>query len=240
VIRPRRRAHARELLDDDAHDPAVLEASLDDVARVNRLLGGTRAIRKALRGLPRQGTMLRVLDIGTGSADIPLALAATQRNTRLSITAIEAHPQTLEIASRRTAAIPHIQLLRADARALPFANDSFDAALLSLTLHHLDDDDQITALREMGRVAGTVIVNELERCWPNYAGARVLASTLWRGNPLTRHDGPLSVLRAFTASELHHLARQAGLERVRVQRRWFYRLVLTASAPDRNSTRRTQ
>jgi hypothetical protein len=48
---------------------------------------------------------------------------------------------------------------------------------------------------------------------------------------LTRHDGPLSVLRAFTADELRDIALRAGLVHVRVQRRWFFRLLLTGTSP---------
>jgi SAM-dependent methyltransferase len=229
--RPQRIASARERLDDAGHDPRVLESSLDDVARVNRFLGGRRAVRLALKDLGHTGAELRILDAGTASADIPIALATRRsgRSARLRITAIEPHPQALDIARRRTAAVPAIQLVSADVRALPFPEDAFDVALLSMTLHHLDDDDQTAALRELGRVAPAVIVNELERCWPNYLGARLLAATAWRSNPLTRHDGPLSVLRAFTAAELRTRARAAGLRPVRIQHRWFHRLVMTAT-----------
>jgi hypothetical protein len=95
--------------------------------------------------------------------------------------------------------------------------------------HHIEHTDQIRALREAARVARcSVIVNELERCRPNYWGARLLAATRWRGNRLTRHDGPISVLRAFTPAELASLAAEAGLGRCAVKRRYFYRLVLRA------------
>jgi hypothetical protein len=101
--------------------------------------------------------------------------------------------------------------------------------LLSLTLHHFEHADQIRALREAARVARrSVIVNELERCRPNYWGARLLAATRWRRNRLTRHDGPLSVLRAFTPAELAGLAAEAGLGECTVDRRYFFRLVLRA------------
>ena len=104
-------------------------------------------------------------------------------------------------------------------------------ALLSLTLHHFDGTDQVQVLREAARVAGrAVIVNELERCRTNLYGARLLAATRWRGNRLTRHDGPLSVLRAFTRTELAALAAAAGLRVARLERRFFYRLVLVIDA----------
>jgi hypothetical protein len=95
---------------------------------------------------------------------------------------------------------------------LPFDRHACDVVLLSMTLHHFDEAEQVVVLREAARVARrAVIVNELERCTPNYLGARLLAGTRWRGNRLTRHDGPMSVLRAFTMNELRDLAAAAGL-----------------------------
>src|SRR5690606_28900621 len=170
-------------------------------------------------------------DAGTGIGDLPRAIAERARRDGhgLRIVATDVHPQTLEIARRRLAAWPEITVEAADVRDLPYPDRAFDVALLSLTLHHLDDEDQITALRELGRVARrAVIVGELERSWPAYVGARILAATVWRRNRLTRHDGPISVLRAFTPGELLDLARRAGLERPHVHRHPLFRLVLVA------------
>ncbi len=71
-------------------------------------------------------------------------------------------------------------------------------------------------------------MSDLERSWGNWLGAKLLSWTLWARNPLTRHDGPLSVLRSYTRAELAALAAQAGLAHARVYRHLFERLVLTA------------
>jgi ubiquinone/menaquinone biosynthesis C-methylase UbiE len=227
----RRLEHAPELLDAAVHDEAELEQSLDQVAEVNRLLGGRRAAWLALQPLLRHDGTTSVLDLGTGSADIPLDLSrrAARRRLPLHITATDVHPQMRAIARRRTRHDPAIRIGAADALALPFPDDAFDVVVLSLTLHHFEHEDQVRALREAGRVARRcVIVNELERCRPNYWGARLLAATRWRSNRLTRHDGPLSVLRAFTRAELLRLGQEAGLADLDVRRQWFFRLVLRA------------
>lgn len=228
----RRLEHAPELLDEPAHAPGELEQSLAQVAEVNRMLGGTRAVLRALRPFATPGSELRVLDIGTGSADIPLAIArwAARRSVQVRIVATDVHPQMRRIAAAGTAPFARvISVEDADALALPYGDDDFDVALLSLTLHHFDGDDPITVLREAARVTRrAIIVNELERCRANWYGARLLAHTRWRGNRLTRHDGPLSVRRAFTPGELHTLARRAGLRVMSLRRRFFYRLVLVA------------
>ena len=221
--------HATERLDAPHHDRAVLEESLDQVAEINRLLGGTRAVLRTLDRLPLPARSVDILDIGTGSADIPIAIDAwaRRRSRTVRITATDLHPQMREIAAERTAAIPSISVAAANALHLPYVDDSFDVVLLSLTLHHFERDDQIRGLREAARVARrAVIVNELERSLPNYIGARILARTRWRRNQLTRHDGPLSVLRAFTRHELHDIATVAGLDVRWVRRHFFFRLIM--------------
>jgi 2-polyprenyl-3-methyl-5-hydroxy-6-metoxy-1,4-benzoquinol methylase len=215
----------------EQHPRWQLESSLEHVAAVNRWLGGRRALLHHVARLWPTDRPARILDVGTGSADLPRAVVdwARRRKLRTDIVAVDLQPEMLSLARERCAAYPEIVLEQADALALPFASSSFDLALLSLTLHHFEDEQQLRALRELGRVAGmAVIVSELERCWPNYLGARLLAATVWRRNPITRHDGPLSVLRAFTTDELLGLAATAELPAPRVHRHFFHRLVLVA------------
>lgn len=227
-MRPRLE-HAPELLDEETHDPLVLEHSLRHVSQVNRFLGGYSTALAGLRPLLRPGSTAQILDIGTATGDIPRFIAAAARasGARVTIVATDLHPQMRALAQTLCSAWPEITIEPADAFALPYEDQSFDAVLLSLTLHHFEDDGPVAAVREAGRVGKLVVVNELERGWMNYAGARLLGATWWRGNVLTRHDGPLSVLRAFTPSELRAIARDAGLTDVHVERRWFGRLLMT-------------
>lgn len=221
---------ASERLDEPRHDVAALERSLDHVAAVNRWLGGRRAlIRQLSRRLPDGPAA--ILDVGTGSADLPLAVArwARRRGRRATITAVDVHPQIAGVAARRTSGDPSIHVAVAEGLRLPFPDDAFDLGLLSLTLHHFDGTAQLRVVAELARVVrGWLFVGELHRTWPGYLGARLLAATVWRGDPLTRHDGPMSVLRAFRPEELRSLAEAAGLRDIAVHRHPLFRLVLTA------------
>lgn len=230
------RSVAPERMDEPGHPEASLAAALRDLAWVNRRFGGERALRLALRpwltaSLP--GSFTRILDLGTGSADLPRAMVEAGRRLgrRVEVVAVERDPQIVALAARRIGPQSGVHLVRADARALPFAAGSFDVVTLSLFLHHFDGPAVVELLRRCRRLARrAVIVNDLRRDWLAFWSVRLVGS-LGRCSSLFRHDAPLSVLRAFTARELLDAARQAGALRARVTRRWPFRLVLVLEGP---------
>lgn len=224
--------HADELLDAPRHDLAELAESLGHVASVNRWLGGVSAVLSHIKPLLQKHAPLRLLDVATGSADIPCAIAryARRHGQRVTITATDVHPQMLEIARERCRSFPEIVIEAADALRLPYQDNSFDVVTLSLALHHFNNAEQPNVLRELARVSSRIIlVNDLARTRLNYLGSQLLGLTVWRHNRLTRHDGPLSVLRSFTPAELQNVADRAGL-RGKVHRHFFQRIVLVADA----------
>lgn len=221
-----------ELMDEPGQDQRQLAVSLADLRAVNRWLGGTRVILHHLGGLierhPRE--RYRILDVATGSGDIPLKVStwARAKGIGIDLIATDNHPATLRMAGEHTADDPAIRTMFADAMRLPFADGAFDVALLSTALHHFDDEgDCVRVLRELGRVSRIgFIVNDLARSRTALAGARLLAATVWRRHPVTRHDGPLSVRRAFTPAELRALAAKAGFAKGRVHAHFPFRVAL--------------
>lgn len=213
------------------HDPAVLADNLDDLRRVNRVLGG---VWLTLRGLGRltadlaPGDQLSVLDLATGGADIARAILswARRRGLRACMLATDFSPAIVDLARRDAPAA--LQFAFIDARVLPFADRSIDVVTCSLVLHHLIPSDAIRMLREMRRVARRgVVVNDIRRNWLGYGGAWLLARA-FSGNPLTRHDGPLSVRRAYTRAEMTKMAAEAGLGPLTFDGFAGYRYAITA------------
>jgi ubiquinone/menaquinone biosynthesis C-methylase UbiE len=225
-----------EHLDLAGHDARELRQSLSQIDDINHFLGGRRSLLHHLAAMLPRDTGARILDVGTGSGDLPRVIARWARKTDRSVRvhATDTHPQILEIARERSTDYPELTFQQADALNLPFTDGTFDCALLSLTLHHFEDEQQVRVLRELHRVSTRgIIVSELERNWPNYVGAKLLAATIWRTNRLTRHDGPISVLRAFTRAELIAIAKSARLPEPRVFRHFFFRLVLRTGVATR-------
>ena len=110
---------------------------------------------------------------------------------------------------------------------LPFADGTFDVVMGSLFFHHLSDDLCVRALRNMWRVSrGLVLVNDLHRHPVAYMSIRVLTSGFSK-SVMVRHDGPVSVLRAFKPADLLQFAKKAGVP-ASVYRSFPFRLVLVA------------
>jgi ubiquinone/menaquinone biosynthesis C-methylase UbiE len=212
VIDLERRADISELMDDLSRPDAEFEGAYRELEIINRRLGGVRAVE---RFLPPGA--ISILDVAAGGCDVGEALAAS--GPRL-IVSLDLNPRGLR---RARLTIP----LVANAFALPFQDGAFDVVAASLFFHHLKDDECVLALREMWRTARRrIIVNDLHRHAIAYASIRALTE-IGQASAMVKHDGPISVLRAFKPNELAAIAEQAQIPAI-VHRSFPYRLVLVA------------
>jgi len=219
------RADAVELLDGDCLSLPEIEQNLVDLARLNRLPGGTATSLAGIRRLLAPGDEARILDVGTGHADMPLAFAECGWPT----VALDTNPDVLAIARRATAGEPRIQVMTGDARSLPFEDETFDVGHCSLLVHHLEPAAVVGALRELRRVARRgVVVNDLRRgLFPLLATAASVAA-LGRSH-VTRRDGIASARRAYTLGELDGMLATAGMAISWRSSRWMPRVVTVAT-----------
>lgn len=210
-------------------DGAELREALRDLERLNRLFGGTALILSHLGRLVniyRLSGTISILDVGTGGADIPRAIVrwAERKGLEVEIVACDWHEQILEMASTFCSGFPQISLIKEDALKLPYPPEHFDFALSSLILHHLRFEEAVSLLQKLDELSRIgFIVNDLSRSRLAYLGVWV-GTRLFSRNRLIRHDGPLSVLRAFTLEELQELAKQAGLPNLKLYRHPFFRV----------------
>jgi len=212
--------NAPELLDGPL-DTELLAGNLRDLARVNRWLGGAALSRNAIAPFAVASSAPTVLDVGTGAGDIPRFLAA---RVKVIVTTIDIRPEIVSSATAnlRGSAV-NVRVGRLDEEP----DRSHDVVHASMVLHHIEPGEAGDFLREAARVAReAVVINDLDRGWRWFLGAWLLARIATR-NPYTRHDGPLSVRRAYTADEVVAMARRAGLRPVaRYHSRPGYRYAL--------------
>jgi 2-polyprenyl-3-methyl-5-hydroxy-6-metoxy-1,4-benzoquinol methylase len=221
------RSATSELLDDPEFDPRLAGECYRFMARVNRYAGGTRIVRRYIESIAREraGGVLRVLDIGSGICDIPIALSrwAATRGLRVEFTCLEPAGHASALARQRIAAacVPNVRLLQED--VLDHKPDEpYDCATASMCFHHFKDAEILAVLRRIRPFVHVgVLINDLRRTPAAWLAAAL--ATL-ASQPAVRHDGRLSIRRGFRASELGQLLSQLDHCTVSVKPAAFFRI----------------
>jgi len=210
----------RELLDDPHADPAAVRAQLADIARLNRLFGGTRAVVAALEPILRRADhrgAWTLLDVGTGCGDIPHAVAAAARRhgIELRTVGLERIPEAARLA--RAAGL---RAVIGDGNALPFPPRSVDIVLTSQVLHHLPRPTAIRWIAALDALARrAVVVADLQRSRWAMAGVWLAAAALGMDRS-TRKDAVLSLRRGYKKEEMEELCTAAGVSAKVSGHRW--------------------
>ena len=233
------RATATEFLDRPDCDPALAAASYRFMETVNGCFGGIRMVRRFLATETQgrhAGVPLRILDIGSGSCDIPLAVSqwARARGIPLHFTCLEKAGHAVNIARGQIARAgnPPVKLLQEDAFTHQPA-EPYDCAVASMCFHHFTNAQILTLLRRLhGFVLNSVLINDLRRSRLAYLAARLLLAATPAG---VRHDALLSIRRGFKISEMRSLLRQLDNVTLSVKPiRWFRIAAIIRFKPGEN------
>jgi ubiquinone/menaquinone biosynthesis C-methylase UbiE len=228
----KQRSHKLEYIDTGDYTAQEYEACIGELQLVNRWMGDAHSLRTTLfRDVEAHRLQsFSVLDVGAGSGELLRVTAAWARETKRRFRAVglELNERSAESINEESERFDEITAVRGNALKLPFAESQFDYVICSLFTHHFVDEQVVQILGEMSRVARRrIFVIDLHR----HPIAYLLYTTLGKvvlHNRLLRHDGALSILRSFKSDELLALAQRAGLRDVSIERRFPYRLVLSA------------
>jgi 2-polyprenyl-3-methyl-5-hydroxy-6-metoxy-1,4-benzoquinol methylase len=201
---------ATELMDEPGGDIAALERTYERFRLINAVVSNQRAVyRRWIRPCLSATEVRRVLDIGTGGADLPRALLRWARadGLRLEVTAIDPDPRALDWALRQPAE-PGLVLRRVSSADLATAGERFDVVTSNHVLHHLDGRQFGALLADSERLAGgggIAVHGDIERTRLGYVGFALgtlpFERNLFAGSYI-RPDGLTSIRRSHTAAEL--------------------------------------
>ena len=218
-----------ELLDLGEGAITDVAANLAEMSVINRFLGGERALTSHL--YPRLARLNRpawLVDIGSGSAVLPHRILhwSHAQGIDLQVVAVDWSARVLSCAAHQTPPDPAFHFLQADALELSFPFDGVDYLVSTLFLHHLAPGEMVRMLRSAYHWARCgLVMSDLVRGWLPFLAFKLVQPVFAR-NYLTRHDGALSIRRAYTPQELLSLAQQAGLRGARVHTHFPWRMTL--------------
>lgn len=205
----------------------------DQLGRIGRFLGGDQATFKALNGL--KFIPESILDVGCGSGQFTIRLAERYphvkvKGTDISGEAIEIARENLKKVQNR---LPHLQFSSHYLHEIP---ERFDIVTATLMTHHLSDQELISFLGQACRTAKrAVVLNDLHRHVLASLSFNLIAPLLFP-NRLIKHDGSLSIKRAFTRQDWWNYLEAAGIDKkaCRVTWHWAFRWIVTIDTGEFN------
>jgi ubiquinone/menaquinone biosynthesis C-methylase UbiE len=197
---------------EDAHDYDTMDQGEVNRRFVADMLAAARAAAR-----PADATLLdrgRVLDLGTGTAQIPIELC--RQHPRAQVLAIDLAEHMLVLARRNVEAAGlagHIRLERVDAKGLPFAAGEFATVMSNSIMHHVPEPR--AALAEAVRVlvpGGLMFVRDLARPFDDAEVARLVGAYAADCNEHQRQLFDDSLRAALSVEEIRALVSELGFD----------------------------
>ena len=221
----RQRSRDPELMDGDEVTPAEYAACMQDLARVNSITLARRPtlafIDRVLRATPGD-RVLTIMDVGFGEGDMLRTIhrLARRRGRDVRLIGVDQNPRSKAVAVAFTPVAMQIVFHTGDYAIWP-DSDPIDIVISSLVTHHMTESEIIRFLQWMEeRTRLGWVINDLHRHWFAFHGFRLLA-TIMRWHPFVRHDGPVSIARAFIKDDWHRLLVLAGTSQPATVQWWF-------------------
>lgn len=222
------RAQECEYLDRHDCDPALAAASYRFMEKANRYFGGIHLVRRFIASETKEhkgSAPVRILDIGAGSCDIPIAIStwARKHGIPVHITCLEPSNYAVCIAREACERSGERTLVVIQEDIFTHEPDQpYDYAVASMCFHHFDDKEIVALLGRLRTyVQRAILVNDLHRtllAWLGTCAASVFSPAG------VKHDSRLSILRGFKISELRELLKQVDGATVSVKPAWLYRV----------------
>lgn len=222
------RTDLEESMDDFSMDNDGLVTALDDIARINQLLGGNfvtlEGVQQLIKNFPKDQT-ITIMDFGCGSGDMLRMLSkyGTKNNVKFNLIGIDANEATIRHAEKCSAEFENITYLAEDIFLYDFSKYNIDIALITLTLHHFKEDEILKIMRVIfNLVKKGIVVNDLQRSKLAYRLFQAIIF-IFRLEKMTANDGLISILRGFKKEDLEKFSKDLGLKKYSIKWKWAFR-----------------
>jgi 2-polyprenyl-3-methyl-5-hydroxy-6-metoxy-1,4-benzoquinol methylase len=227
LISTRYRSSEKEIMDDLAMEGPLLKKTLNQIAAINKMLGGNKATIEGLHALLKtnpQGGVISVVDLGCGNGDM-LRLAAEygrKKKVPMALTGIDANEYTINYARELSAGYPEINYRQMDITGPSFRLLNWDIVLATLFLHHFTNEEIESHLSSLlPNVKKGIVINDLHRNKTAYYLFKLVSLFLF--NPMVKNDGAVSVLRGFKKNELIGFSKKLQGTTSSIRWKWAFR-----------------
>ncbi len=226
LIDTKNRSDTNELMDDFSLEGERLYNTLDQLANINKWLGGNyvtlNGLKKLLKNYPKEKELI-IIDLGCGNGDmLRIVFRFLKKNKyNFKLIGVDANRYTINYAKKLSKNYPEITYLQHDIFSEEFKSLKYDLVLATLFLHHFKEEQLIKLLSNQLKTAKLgILVNDLHR--------HRLAYYLFKGlglfikNPMVKEDGLTSILRGFKRKELEKTAEKLAVKS-EISWKWAFR-----------------
>ncbi|MRX41347.1 methyltransferase domain-containing protein [Flavobacterium sp. LC2016-23] len=228
AINTQYRTQETEIMDDFSLTGEELRSALDQIARINRLLGGNKLTLNATRQLLKKRTVsepIVITDIGCGNGDMLRMLAdyGAENQLNFKLIGIDANAFTVRYAESLSAEFSNIEYRCVDIFSEEFKSLQHDIVLCTLTLHHFTNE-QILHIMRIFHTNTTIgiVINDLHRSTLAYRLFQLIGF-VFNLNTMSREDGQVSILRGFKKNELKEFSKKLNLNNYTITWKWAFR-----------------
>lgn len=217
-----------EIMDDFLLQGTELREALDQIARINQLLGGNKialnGTKEILKRVHKSKTIV-IADIGCGNGDMLRMLAdyGLKNNLNFKLIGIDANVFTVNYAKALSKEYTNITYLCLDIFSEEFLKIHYDIVLCTLTLHHFTNEqilNIITIFKDKASMG--IIINDLHRSKLAYRLFKIIC-ILFNLKKMPREDGLVSILRGFKKKELEEFSKKLNLLNYTIDWKWAFR-----------------
>ncbi|MDR7211057.1 methyltransferase domain-containing protein [Flavobacterium piscis] len=228
AINTQYRTQETEIMDDFTLTGEELQSALDQIARINRLLGGNKLTLNGTKELLKKintSEPITIADIGCGNGDMLRMLAnyGSENNMNFKLIGIDANAFTIDYAKSLSVSFPVIEYICVDIFSEEFKTLQYDIVLCTLTLHHFTNE-QITNIISIFNKNATIgiVINDLHRSKLSYRLFELICF-VFNLNKMSREDGQVSILRGFKRKELEEFSKKLDLKNYIINWKWAFR-----------------
>jgi len=226
------RSSEKELIDDLELDNDALRQNLEELALINKYLGGNQVTTSGLSSLinlpsknENQTSKIEIADLGCGGGDMLMVMAdwAKKKGIIAQFIGIDANDFMIDFGTKRTANYQNISYLHQDIYSEEFKEKSFDIVTMTLFCHHFSDESLIKLLKQLKKQTRIgIVINDIHRHWFAYHSIAWITK-LFLKSYLVKNDAKLSVWRAFVREDLEKIIQQSGFTKYSIRWKWAFR-----------------
>ncbi|MES2517211.1 MAG: methyltransferase domain-containing protein [Bacteroidota bacterium] len=228
------RSNEKELIDDLELDNDALRENLEELALINKYLGGNQVTISGLSRLmfdvrkskiENQTSKITIADLGCGGGDMLMVMAnwAKKKGINTQFIGIDANDFMIDFAKKRTANYPNISYLHQNIFSDEFKEKSFDIITMTLFCHHFSDESLVEIFKQFKKQSRIgIVINDIHRHWFAYHSIAWITK-LFLKSYLVKNDAKLSVWRAFRRHDLEKIIQQSGFTKYSIRWKWAFR-----------------